>query len=674
LYICDTNKTEQCVKVFSPDGKQIRVIGKKGGRKEGRYDHEAMDNPVDVAIDAKGLVWVCEASFSPKRVSVWTREGKLVREYVGTPFYGGGGSLDGRDAYYYGMHFRFDEDFSKAELVSVMFRPEEHPELPCKVEPPSEFREFRGKKYLVTDDGAVRKECSIMEICGEKLVPRIVYGRESEKTEGKKRGKTIGAFFWQNGKKEVREDLHFGAEWALRTGPGMEIVMMSKDRRKIAIFKPLPGAGLAYDFSSPEFVGVPPELYPVCSLSISPDGKEFVINRGGCGDQGAKENLFAGLSRDGKKILWTYPNPYPSNTHNSPLPKTGELRHTLGIEGFAAAKSGETLMILNGNKGTRYLFTTDGLFVQELFGDMRMGRGSVCNFEKAERGMNLASKSLMDECFGGWMGNVGDKVFLIEGKDSLNVCELVKTETLKRLEGGIVEVDEAPVAIQEKQSQERKPIRPVIAGGFGLTHNWWKLSEYGFDGVKFAVGYMGWNIKLRVEVKDPSPFSNSGDAPHLLFHSGDAVDFRWSTDNTADPKRTKPVRGDVRFVIAPMGEEIAVVKYVFVDPAAKTPPVEFASPVGLEKVARVEKVADAKAEVKRSKDGYVLDVLIPWKEIGEAKMPKLEPRYGDIGVIFGDDSGTRAMRRTYYFEKGSQEVSDIPSETRVNPSAWGRIE
>jgi hypothetical protein len=185
---------------------------------------------------------------------------------------------------------------------------------------------------------------------------------------------------------------------------------------------------------------------------------------------------------------------------------------------------------------------------------------------------------------------------------------------------------------------------------------------------------MGWNIKLRVEVKDPSPFSNSGDAPHLLFHSGDAVDFRWSTDNTADPKRTKPVRGDVRFVIAPMGEEIAVVKYVFVDPAAKTPPVEFASPVGLEKVARVEKVADAKAEVKRSKDGYVLDVLIPWKEIGEAKMPKLEPRYGDIGVIFGDDSGTRAMRRTYYFDKGSQEVSDIPSETRVNPSAWGRIE
>ena len=32
------------------------------------------------------------------------------------------------------------------------------------------------------------------------------------------------------------------------------------------------------------------------------------------------------------------------------------------------------------------------------------------------------------------------------------------------------------------------------------------------------------------------------------------------------------------------------------------------------------------------------------------------------------------MRRAYYFDPGSQEVSDIPSETRVNPSAWGTLE
>ena len=479
---------------------------------------------------------------------------------------------------------------------------------------------------------------------------------------------------WQDGKKVVREDLSYGAEWALRIGPKMEIIMMSRDRRKLAIFKPLEGNKLAYDFSSPEIIDIPKELCPVCSLSMTPKGDGFIINRGGCGNQGAKENLFARLSRDGKRIEWTYPNPYPSNTHNSPLPQTGELRHTLGIEGFAALPNNDELMILNGNKGTRYLFTADGIFVQELFGDMRLGRGSVCNFEKAERGMNLAAKSLMDECFGGWMGNVGKKIFLIEGKDSLNVCELTKTETFSRLKGGKITIDVKATASEKKAARTKRAIRPIIAGGFGLTRDWWKLSENEFDGIKFAIGYHSYYIKLHVEVKDSSPFTNSGDAPHLLFHSGDAIDFRWALNNTADPKRSAPVEGDLRFVIAPMGDEIVVMKYTFVDPTSKVPPVEFASPVSVYKVAKVEKVKDVKSELKRNKDSYILDVMIPWKELGEKKMPKLETRYGDLGVIFGDESGTRVMRRTYWYDDGSQEVSDIPSETRVNPSAWGRIE
>jgi hypothetical protein len=32
------------------------------------------------------------------------------------------------------------------------------------------------------------------------------------------------------------------------------------------------------------------------------------------------------------------------------------------------------------------------------------------------------------------------------------------------------------------------------------------------------------------------------------------------------------------------------------------------------------------------------------------------------------------MRRQYLFDPGSQEVSDIPSEVRVDPSAWGAFE
>jgi hypothetical protein len=91
-----------------------------------------MGHPGDVAIDARGQVWVAETTLLPKRVSVWTREGALVREFVGTPFYGGGGSLLGDFAYYSGMRFRWNEDRSEAELDAILFDPDAHPELPMK--------------------------------------------------------------------------------------------------------------------------------------------------------------------------------------------------------------------------------------------------------------------------------------------------------------------------------------------------------------------------------------------------------------------------------------------------------------------------------------------------------------------------------------------------------------
>jgi hypothetical protein len=47
---------------------------------------------------------------------------------------------------------------------------------------------------------------------------------------------------------------------------------------------------------------------------------------------------------------------------------------------------------------------------------------------------------------------------------------------------------------------------------------------------------------------------------------------------------------------------------------------------------------------------------------------------GDVGLILADPEGTRAVARHYYFDRGSQVVSDLPSEVRVDPSQWGEIQ
>lgn len=696
VYRVATNAAEQCVNVFSPDGRLLRTIGKPGGRREGRFDPLAMGRPEDVAVDARGLVWVVERLMQPKRVSVWTREGELVRDYVGRPSYGGGGSICDGFAYYQGMRFRLAKDLSGGTLDAVLLDPEAHPELPVKAQPPSTVRTFGGRTYLCSDDGPCRSSTFVGEVVGDRLVPRLQYGHETKPSADGKSKVHVGVFVWQDGKKTVLEGFRYGAEWSMRLGAGMEIVLMTGDESRLAVIRP--DAQLKYDLAKVEYVPLPESLRHVCSLSMAPDGQSFVINRGGGGTQGSLDNVLAGVSRADGKVLWTYPNPYPSNGHSSPLPLRGELRHTLGLEGFSAAAGG--LMVLNGNKGTRYLFTTDGLFVQELFGDMRQAP-TTQNLPEARRGMVFSRNSLLDECFGGWFGDVGGRPHLIVGKDSLNICELRGADGIRRLDGGALTLAVPAKPLAEVPFAARAPQRVLRAGGFGLGREWWKGIECAFPlrkpVARVALGASGGGLSIRYDVDDPTPPVTAGGTvgsvkmPDLslddegldlsldddkaseqaLFHAGDALDFRWASDPKADPKRDRPVPGDCRFVIAPrVGDGSVVMRYVFVDPNARTKPVEFVSPVGRTSIARVERVERATVTVEGRKGGYVATVFLPWSELGEKGVPT-GLRRADPGVIFADPSGSRAVRRQYLFDPGSQEVSDIPSEARVNPSAWG---
>jgi hypothetical protein len=42
-----------------------------------------------------------------------------------------------------------------------------------------------------------------------------------------------------------------------------------------------------------------------------------------------------------------------------------------------------------------------------------------------------------------------------------------------------------------------------------------------------------------------------------------------------------------------------------------------------------------------------------------------------VGVIFSDPTGSRDVARHYYFDQGSQAVSDLPTEATVYPDRWG---
>lgn len=708
LYVCDQAPDEQCVKVFAQDGRLLRRIGARGGRREGRFNPLAMSEPIAVAIDADDQLWVAEHDSRPKRVGVWSRDGRLIRDFIGPPGYGGGGALlaepspgqeDGATGrltgFYRGMRFSVPEWPEAATLEAVMFRPEAHGDLPYPVNGdalPDHPVRHGGALYLVHDNGWAVPAVFIGEADGDRLAPRVIFGGIGTLRKAWQRlhpayveglGKE-GVFLWQDangdgtaepGEVAVQPDWRAGAMWAMRAWPALDL--LAREKNALVVLKPLPGEPLRYSLDAAVRIPLPEAALRQGIAAIAPDRDgNYILNCGGGGNQGSAENVLLSLAPDGR-VRWTYPNPFPANWHNSPMPRDGDIQHTLNVEGFASAGGaiGDVFQ-LNGNKGTRYLFTHDGLFVAELFGDMRRNPMQQ-NLLQAERGLRLDRNSLGDECFFGWLGEGPDgRALQIVGKDALNVCDVRGLDSLVRLEGAPIKIAVPPPPLEMIPPAERGPAATVRAGGFGLTPGWEKIAGHAFPEeapvATFAIGNTGAALVLWISVEDETPFENVGGDLNTLFHTGDAIDLRWAADPELPSGRARPGPGDQRFVIAPREDGAVVVRYVYVDPESTAEPIAFASPTGTEHVARVDRIDASKITIARRKNGYTLTASIPWSALGEpSQIGGL--RRGDVGVVFGDASGSRVVRRCYYFDPGSQEVSDIPSEVRINPSQWGEF-
>ena len=77
------------VLVFDPQGKELREVGKLGGRPAvGRFDPDGMYRPAGISVDKQDRLWVTEEDNTPKRQSVWNlKNGKFVKDFYGSAAY-----------------------------------------------------------------------------------------------------------------------------------------------------------------------------------------------------------------------------------------------------------------------------------------------------------------------------------------------------------------------------------------------------------------------------------------------------------------------------------------------------------------------------------------------------------------------------------------------------------
>lgn len=725
LLVSDAAPDQQCVKIFSPNGTLLGTIGKLGGHREGVFDPLAMTDPGAIAVDAKNQIWVTEHSFLPKRISVWSMDGRLIRDMVGPSYYGGGGSLDPRNprrAFYKGMEFFVPDWPERSSLKSILYRPEDHADLPFPAISSVRMDEgvnknfnlkesvyydhlpqaatYRGNRlYLMNDEGYGVKSILIGEIIEDHLVPRVIFGSVSvlreawEKSypefikslDGTSLAKDAkGVYLWQDlngdGKADPSEvtvqlDWTFGAMWAARVWPNFTLYAQSGNRL-LAIEPDSAQDALRYDLKKSKVISLPERISKNGITALFSDRVgNLYINSGAEAQQGDPSNVFTCLAPDGR-VRWTYPNPYPANWHNSPRPRLGDIQHTLNVEGVVSLGKdlGEVLQ-LNGNKGVRYLFTTDGLFITQLYGDARSVE-QTNSLRTVEKGRRMDLVSLGDECFSGWLGETPDhRILQIVGKDSSNVLQVNGLDSLKRLKGGVIELQQTAPSNSLKIADKARPVKAIQMGG--IPKGWNITAAHPFPSqdpvASFAIGYQKDALHLWVDVKQSREFVNGGDDPKTLFKTGDAVDFRIAVRPEATFPRSTPVEGDQRYIFTTYHGKPVAVRYRFVVPSvAEADKSKFASPTGVAIVDEVSVQPNIEVAIEKITDGYRLKARIPWQVLGLSKAPTGD-LLGDVGIIVSDASGGKSIARYYYFDQKSQVVSDLPSETRVNPENWGII-
>ena len=419
-----------------------------------------------------------------------------------------------------------------------------------------------------------------------------------------------------------------------------------------------------------------------------------------------------GAVKDGRP-MWSYPDPWPGlhASHISPLPDTpGELIGTTRVIGNVidapAPSDAGQLWAINGNKGNIYVFTVDGLFVSTLFQDSRR---AAWDAPEAITAMNVNQYSLKEECFGPiWTRTDKGDIYLQAG-GTCTVLKINGLDRVKRLPTSTINVTRDQLAAARQWSVDTELARrestkesgdlvvampeqkPTVDG---KADDWKDAQWVTIDTRDIHIGNWGrkksttraamalYSDRLYVAVQTDGKdlLRNSGESMQNLFKTGGCIDLMLGTDPSADPNRKAPVAGDLRLLVTRVNNKTTAVLYRPISPDAKDGPVTFGSPLRTVRFDSVQVVSDqvdlasqAVADLKADKDGNTFvstyEFSVPLKLLG---LTPGQPVIGDIGVLRGN--GEETFQRSYWQNKASALVSDIPSEAELLPQLWGKIQ
>jgi len=726
IYISDQGNSHQ-VKVFSPEGKLLRAIGHPGVPKAGPYDTLHMNNPRGMTIDSNNHLWVAEEDFQPKRVSVWTLDGKLVKSFEGSSEYGGGGSLDPTDKtkfYYHGMEFHLDWKAGTDTIAAVLYRPDKDDVQPPKYGGPSSVIYSHGHRYF--EDTYLGHPTFGIDVAmlyldtGGILHPVAALGKANSWDLLKSAAfqpywppnanpssplpKDSLLFTWSdinnNGKVDPEEVTFLKAvTGSITLMPDLAMIDSFVDGKvmRYAPAKFTPAGVPVYDIQHGEAVadgaqqqrsdGGGQALYSPSSIVLTTAPLPF-----------AREGV-GGIDSHGHR--WSYPTLWPGLHPSQSAPVAshpGELIGTTRLLGDFIHPAGEDagpLWGINGNFGAMYLFTADGFYVTQLFQDARTGK--PWNMPHPERNMLLNDVSAHEENFFPSLTQTSDgQVYVMDGGrtsvvrvDGLSSIHLLPASTLEVTKA---DLDKAQAFLRQtevsRQSQQGPQSLEVglrsgaasgdLASVFDslktaqwavidnrTTKDYWASKPDISQGI---VAIAGDRLYAAFRTNDPNLLRNSGAVTTAPFKTGGALDLMIGADPRANPKREAAVAGDVRLLVYQVNGATKATLYRAVVPGTKDP-VPFSSPlrtITLDKVEDVSSQVELKSMTGDAAGSFVFSIPLAVLGLKPVAGEKIQ---ADIGILRGN--GQQTVQRVYWNNKATGITSDVPSEAELTPNLWG---
>jgi hypothetical protein len=498
LYISDRGASHQ-VKVFSPGGKPLRTIGHAGPPQAGPYDPLHMNNPRGLAIDSNRHLWVAEEDFQPKRVSVWTLDGTLLKAFYGPPEYGGGGALDPQDKtrfYYHNMEFKLDWKTGANSITSILYRPAKNDLQPPPNGNPVNVLYSNGHRYFTNSflghgtNGVTVGMLYLDE--GGVVRPIAALGRANDwpifQSDIFKSHLPPHADLTSKGPEQ-----RILFSWSDINGNGMV------DPEEVTFRKAYTGAiTIASDpkFSGPVMLDavVDDKAMRYAPTRVTPAGIPFYdLNEGTVVVDGAQKTAGDGggqmlvspqaivlttapkpFAREGvggvdsQDHRWSYPSLWPGlhPAHNAPVADhPGELIGGTRLLGGFITPPGSAVAPLwgiNGNFGDMYLFTADGLYVTQFFQDVRVGK--IWNMPEAPRNMLLNDLTLHDENFFPSLTQTPDgNVYVVDGGKT-SIVRVDGLGTLRRIPESTLVVTQADIQKAQGYLKQHEETRQNQSG------------------------------------------------------------------------------------------------------------------------------------------------------------------------------------------------------------------